>query len=669
MRKLIVSLVVALAVGAGAYFGVEYWASRAAIREVDAALDQWRAGTGTATRGTVEVDLWKRGVRVRDLVLTSPASPDDKVTIAEVVATGVDTSGRADRLELIGLETTAAMRGLPGARVKQAAPRIVLTGYAGRPTARRGGPTALDTMRMWLEHLSDVSAETVEIPAVTVSVAMPATVGSQTNPFSGEYTYSNVLLRRLAKGRVAEASTGKIDIASHSGARSFTGEIGGSAIIDLDLAPLLAVLDPSRPQGDGGYRRMYGSFTAGPYTQRGSDGTSFSIDRIVAEDIGVYPGKISLDDLQFLAEVGNTGGKLPTPAQLGMLIDKIGGLYEAVRLGRLELKGVRGGPQMAQVGIGSVVFRDLDKGRFAEIAIEGVKGSGPAGNETLVAGRMSFKGLYVASLLRTAATQMALLGGPRQPQDPTQMLRMLAMLEGIEIADMTMPLPAAGRMYQLQALDASWGKAVEGIPTETRITAKVRMPVGATDTDPFMRALAARGLQAVTASLDLGAAWTESTETATLAPATLETSDVAALSLKAELRNVARDVFSADIFKAIGSLQVVEAGPIELTMRDLGAVDQAAAELGRTSGAGPEAGRILLVATLAQNAMAVTQKRPELQPLFDALGLLVQRKGETVTVTLTPKGRVSLVGLIDGLRRDPLTALTDAFTVDARTGG
>ena len=114
---------------------------------------------------------------------------------------------------------------------------------------------------------------------------------------------------------------------------------------------------------------------------------------------------------------------------------------------------------------------------------------------------------------------------------------------------------------------------------------------------------------------------------------------------------------------------LIEAGPIELNVRDLGVVDQAATELGRTTGAGPEAGRVLLVATLAQSAMSLTQKRPELQPFFDALGQFVQRKGETVTVSLTPKGRVGLFDLIDGARRDPLSALLDGFTLNAKTGG
>jgi hypothetical protein len=184
-----------------------------------------------------------------------------------------------------------------------------------------------------------------------------------------------------------------------------------------------------------------------------------------------------------------------------------------------------------------------------------------------------------------------------------------------------------------------------------------------------MRALAARGIPAITVSIDIGTGWTEATQTLALAPATLEISDFLAMSLKAQLGNMPREAFSADLMKAIASVALVEAGPIEVTLRDLGGVDQMAGELGRASGGGPEAGRILLAATLAQQAAVFTQRRPEVQPFFDALGGFVQRKGETMTITLTPKGSVGVLPLIDGARRDPLATLLDGFTLDAKTGG
>ena len=148
--------------------------------------------------------------------------------------------------------------------------------------------------------------------------------------------------RGVAKGNIAKATIDRIDMRILTAGRTYTGEIGKASVADLSFAPMLAMLDPNRPQGDD-YRRVYGSLSAGPFTQRGSDGTSFSIDLIAAEDIGLYPDRFALDDLLFLTEVGNTGGKPPTPAQLGMLVDKIGGLYEGMRMGRLELKGLRSG--------------------------------------------------------------------------------------------------------------------------------------------------------------------------------------------------------------------------------------------------------------------------------------------------------------------------------------
>jgi hypothetical protein len=669
MRKVIVGLFIVLVAGASGCFGLEYWAARAATREVDAALDRWRASAGPATRGPVTIDLWTRAVRVADVVLASQASPNDKISIAEVVASGVDTSGGASRLEIVGLEMSGAAPGVPGARLRQTSPRITLTGYSGRPPAQRRATSPLDTMRIWLEQFSAITAETIDIPSLTVTVALARAGARPDAPVIAEYTYSNLVLRGVTKGRVAQATADAIALRSNTGRRDFTGEIGKASMTDIDVGPMLAVLDSSRPRGEG-YQRVYGRLSAGPYTLRFNDGTGFGIDRIVAEDIGVYPAKLSLDDLLFLTEVGSAAGQptMPTPGQLSMLVDKLGGLYEAIRLGKLEMQGVHVDTPRDRIDIGGIALNGLDSGRLAELAIEKLEGKTPARAEHLNIGRVSVTGFHLSNLFRGTSMQLAALAAPAQPQDPTQLLRALALLEGVEIANVTVPDPKTGRILHLETLNASWAEFVEGIPTQVRLAARLRVPISANDPEPFMRALAARGTPAMTASLEFGTSWTEATQTVAVTPATLEIGDVLAMSVKAQLGNVPREVFSTNIIKAIGSVALVEAGLIEVTVRDLGAVDQAAAELGRATGGGPEAGRLLLAATLAQNAAPMTQRRPELQPFFDALGQFVQGKGETMTVTLTPKGHVGILPLIDGARRDPLATLLDGFTLDARTG-
>lgn len=686
MRKLIVGLLVTLVVGTGAYFGAVYWAERTAAREVDARLDRWRSGGGTATRGRVAFDLWTRTVRVADVELQSPASANERIAIEEVVASGIDPSGGASRIDIVGLEMSHALPGLAGVRVEQKAPRVTLTDFSERPIARAKGASPVDAMRRWLEQLSAISAASIEAPSLTVMVA-PAGIGDRPDLMgTAEHTYSNLVLRGVADGRIAEASVDKVALRGSAGrtSRGFTGEIANASVRDIDMGPVLAWLDPSRPREEG-YRRIYGQLDIGPYTVRFDDGTGIGIDKIAAEEIGLRPDRLLLDDLVFLMEVARPGIAPPTTGQLSMLVDKMAGLYEGIHLGRLELQGVRMDTPLENITIGSLALSGLDNGRLTELSIERLEGQRRA-TETVGIGRMivekldgrtvtrdgvslgrlSLKGFDIANLFRTASTQLASLG--QQPGAPSPLMAMFGLIEGIEIRDFAAPDPATGRTVQVEAFDASWGKLVGGIPSEGRLSAKLSGPVAPTDPDAFIRALAGRGIATLAVSLDLGARWTEADESVVLAPATVEIRNVLALSIKASASKVSREMLTTDILKVIGGAPLVEAGPVELTIRDLGLVELAAAQLGQSKGRDAAAGRALLVESLAQRA-AATQTSPELQPVLDALTRFVQGKGETLTVALTPKGSVGLLQLIEGARHDAVGALLANFTVEARTGG
>jgi hypothetical protein len=176
-------------------------------------------------------------------------------------------------------------------------------------------------------------------------------------------------------------------------------------------------------------------------------------------------------------------------------------------------------------------------------------------------------------------------------------------------------------------------------------------------------------MSTIAADLDLGARWLETEQRVMLAPLTMEIRDVLALSIKASATNVRPEMLSTDMVKVIGSAPLVEAGPVEVTVRDLGGVELAAAQLGLAKGGDAETGRALLAASVAQWSTTATQRAPELQSFFDGLTRFVQGKGETLTINLTPKGAVGLLQFVQAAKRDAVGALIANFSVEVRTGG
>lgn len=667
MRKVLVGLVVALIVGVGGYFGVVYWAQYAAAREVDAVLDGWRASLGSATHGRIEFDLWTRTLKVHDVVVQSRTGPHPRIALGQVIASGIDLSGKAARVEIVDLEMSDALPGQPGVRLDQKAPRITLTGFSSRPMAPRKIASMFDMTRLWLEQFSAITAASIEIPSLTVTVAPTAGVG-RSPALSAEYKYTDLALRDVRDGRFAEATVDGIVLRGSAGVpfNEFKGEIGKATLLDADVGPVLAFLDPSRPKSND-YQRVYRYLSMGPYTVRMGDGTTMSMDRIVAEDIGLRPSKLSLDDIVFLTEVTASQGRaVNSPAQLTMLMDKIAGIYEGIRLGKAELQGFTvNSTKRDSFKIASMRIDRLENGRFAEFSFDGLNGKPAFGNPVSM-GRVAVRGLDIATFLRVVSTQMA--APPAQPPSFDKISALLSLIEGFEIKAVAIPDPKTGRMMQLDAFNAAWGQFVGGIPTRARVSTKFSAPISPLDPEPFIKMLVGAGVRALAIGADVGTSWTEAAQTLALEPATVEIGGVLALSLKASASNVSRDAFSTDPAKVMASAVLVDAGPIELSLRDLGLVDLIAAQTALSRGAGPETGRTLLLENLALKKQALTHTSPDAETLFQAMERFVQGKGETLTVRLTPKGRVGLLQFLDASKVDPVAAMLASFTVEATTG-
>jgi hypothetical protein len=646
MRKVIVGLIVVLIAGAGGYLGLDYWAQRAVAREVGAMLDGWRASIGSATHGRIELDLWARTVKITDVVVQPRSAPHPKITVAHVVASGLDLSGRPAHVLLTDVEISEEVPGRGGGVVTYKAPSVTLKDFSTRPLVPRKVTSALDLTRLWLELASVTSAAWIEAPSLTMTMTPGgrAMMGMAILPPGAlEVTYTNLFFRDVREGRIAEA--GADGAALRAGllgpAREMKGGIGKIAVLDADVGPMLAVLDPTRPKGQG-YERVYRHVAIGPYSLRFFDGTSVSIDRIVAEDVGLRPDKLLLEDLLFLSEVTAVPGGAARPGQVSMLMDKVAGLYEAVRLGKLEMQGLAVKSAGGRARLAAFRIERMENGRLGEMSFEGLEAKPPFGDPVSFS-RVALKGLDVANLLRLMGTELPM---PGRPPSIDRLAAMANLLEGFALNGIVVPDPRTGRKGRIDASVTS-GSFIGTIPSDVRASFKLTMPISAPSPEPFINWLMVAGLNTLVAEADLGLRWNEASETLALEPATVQVGGVASLSLRTSITRATRDLFSSDVIKAMEGALAVELGPIEVTIGDLGMVDILAAEAARIRGQGPEAGRSLLLEQFTLEAQRQTQLYPGAQSLYDAVGRFLQGKGETLTrgAAALPAGERAAHGL------------------------
>ena len=211
----------------------------------------------------------------------------------------------------------------------------------------------------------------------------------------------------------------------------------------------------------------------------------------------------------------------------------------------------------------------------------------------------------------------------------------------------------------------NWGQFVGPIPSKVRLTAKITTPVDATD--PSMKQLIAAGIDTLSADGDIGAEWTE----ATAASSSTSRSSRSAGSLKASARitlaNVPRQVFSANAAQAIGAAAQIEAGAIELTVRDMGSVDLGVLQYARTQNVSREAARKAIVESIMASSEDVAAANPDAEAAVQALARFVESPGQTLVIKLTPRAKVPALQLVQLLKTDPLIALAQ-FRIEASTG-
>jgi len=658
MVKILMGVVAVVVIAVGGFLGFDLYAQYRVTRDVDAAFEQIRAGGGKASHGKVSFDLKTRTLKIADIATESATQPPVAVKMASVVVLGAGQpeAGRfsADSVEASDVEISVTLAGAAAGNLTYKIPRVVVKDYAGPASLQQpqAPVSAIDAYRSALQQFAAVSAASIEAPTISGSLKFgPA--------MSGEFVYSGTTLRDIKAGKIAsmqvERANFSVDTQQAGKADKMTGEILNVASRDFDAAAAAAILDPQKAN-DSQYYRFYGKTTAGPYTVTSALGLRMRVDEMMLDDVGIRPSRLQLPALQ--AAIQAAGTTPPSPAQTRELMEKAATIYEAVRIGTAEMRGLSAETPQGPLKLQAIKF-NLEDGKVGEFAVEGLDTRTPKGPVKL--GRFALKSLDIANFIRISAQ----FASPAQLPSPELIAGLFPLIHGVEIKGVSAPFKDTGRSVTLDGFDLTWGQFVGPIPSKARLTAKFTTPVDTTN--PLAKPLAAAGLDKLAVDGDIGVEWTEATRMFVLDILRLDFSELLKASARVSLANVPRQMFSANAAEAFGAAVQIEAGALELTLRDAGAVDFGIAQYARSHNTSRDAARQAILDAIKVDQEAIGSANPDADALFATLARFVETPGQTLVIKLTPRAKVPALQLFQLLKTDSLSALAQ-FRIEASTG-
>ena len=657
MVKILMGLVAAVVIAVGGYFGVEFYAQHRVASEIETAFEQIRASGGKASHGKVSFDARSRTVRIADIATETASQPPVSVKIASVTATGVGQpdTGRfsADSIEASDVEIGGSIGGAAGGRISYKMPRIEMKDYNG-PAGLPAQPAAVSIIEAYRSALAQFAAVSA------ASITAPTIVGTLSNfgtLISAEFTYTGVALREIKNGKIASAQIERnaFTAGTQQAGKSdkLTGEILNFVSRDIDASAMAAILDPQKANEDK-YQRLYGQTTAGPYTIKSAQGMRMRIEEMSLDDISGRPSRLQIPSLLTLMPAA---GATPTPAQAREIMERMANLYEGIRVGNAEMRGLSVDTPEGPAKLAAIRF-NLENGKVGEFAIDGVDGRTSKG--PVKVGRFALKSLDVAGLLRMAAE----FSSTGQPPSPDKALALIPLIEGVEIKGLAVPFKDTGKPVNIDAFTLDWSQFVGPIPSKTRLAMKMSAPLDARDAGQKMLVLG--GLDRAAIDLDFGTAWSENSGAFVFEPVVVEIGGLMKASARVSLANVPKAIFSADPARAMVAAMQLEAGAIELNVRDTGGVDLGVAQYARTRNVSREDARKAIAQSIRDTSTTETLSAT-MEALRGALISFVETPGQALIVKLTPHAKVPALRLFQLLKSDPLLALAQ-FRIEASTG-
>jgi len=658
MSKIAIGLGAAAIAAVGGYFGTEAYIKNRIANEIEANFAQIRAGGGQAKHGDLAFSLWTRDVTISDIAVSFIAPQQASIKVGRFTASGIGLGStstfKSSNIVLTDIDASGAVAPSGALDVTVKAPRFEIADYSG-PTqmpAQAKLASPLDMYRAGLMQFAAISASSMTAPSVTVNAKGTALPGG------ADYVYSDLTIRDIKDGKIATSHVGRVNIAmtvAQPGKQvRMTGDIVDITARDFDATASATVLDPAHASDDKFYR-IQGQVSTGAYTLTSDNGPSFRIDGIRMGDMKIQPSKFKMQEL--LAVLPAAGAPVDL-AKTRAMIETVASTYEGIQIDTAEMRGLSVQTPEGPVKLAAMRF-NLDRGKVGEFAIEGLDGQST--NGPIKIGRFALKGFDFSGLMRQTS-QMTVRG---TTPSTDAVVGMLKALESIELNDMIAPHKDSGKLITIHNASLSWGQFVGSIPSKINLKLKMTGPLEEKDGEPFTL-LRDVGINEATADMDIGLAWNESEKKLVLTPGTFEIGKLFAVNAKMSLENVPRGLFTTNPQQAMMAALPIEYGAIEITGRDLGAVDLSIAQYARKQNVPTEQARSTLADEIRTKGRAAGNNDPVSGRLADAVANLIEKPNGTLALKITPRAKLPVMQFMELTKNDPATAFT-LFDIDIQS--
>ena len=515
---------------------------------------------------------------------------------------------------------------------------------------RPASSSALDLYRFALEQFAGISASSMSLPGVSGTFDLNAT-----SRIAADFSYSDLSTEGIKDGKIAVMRLASlaynVNTQQAGKADKLSGKVEKLASYDIDLRALAAILDPQNA-GDDRYRSVYRQITAGAYAITTGKNQHIVIDGLTVDDVALRPSRLQIPAILAMIQKGP-----PTPEQARDMVEKIAGLYEGIHIGNYELRGMSTDTPQGPFRIATMRF-SLDAG-VGDLVLEGLDATTP--NGPFKVGRFALKSLNAANFMRVSA----LFANPAQRPPPQQAVQLLGVLEGAEVKGVVAPFKDGKKTVRIDTINLNWGQFVGSIPTKAHLDARLASPVD--PANPAMLPLAIAGIDTMALDANLSAAWDETSGGFVLDAPNFELGSLLKASARVALAKVPRGAFTLDPQQATAAAAQIEAGALELTLRDLGAVDLFVAQYARTHSMSRDAARSAIVDAIRTCSEKAVAANPDTQAAVDTLIRFVETPRQTLVVRLTPLGHVPVMQLGQLLNSEPLLVLAQ-FRIEVSIG-